>query len=91
MGEVQCDFPCASSSVNWPDPWVVVPSSGVHRVPLRQNIISSSQCRRMDFDAFFDMAHSLINICGLRASGSNILKGLVYHRGSTYAQIDINP
>ena len=33
----------------------------------------------------------LINICGLRAPGSNILSGLVYYRKCTYAQMDINP
>lgn len=33
----------------------------------------------------------LINICGLRAPGSNIPTGLVYYREYTYAQMDINP
>ena len=32
----------------------------------------------------------LINICGLRALGSNIPTGLVYCRECTYAQMDVN-
>ena len=32
----------------------------------------------------------LINICVLRAPGSNIPTGLVYYRECTYAQVDIN-
>ena len=52
---------------------------------LRQNINSGSQCRM----------HSLIwpsiNICGLRAPGSNIPTGLVYYRECTHTQRDMNP
>ena len=55
---------------------------------LRKNINSGSQCRSVGFDAFFDMA---LNICDLRAPGSNIPTGLVYYRECTYAHKDINP
>ena len=54
--------------------------------PLRQNVNSGSQCRSMGFHAFCD-----INMCGLRAPGSNIPTALVYYRECTYPQMDINP
>ena len=55
-------------------------------IQLMQNINSSSQCRNMVF-----FIRALINICALRALGSNIPTGLVCYRECTYTQMDINP